>query len=110
MVGSLGEVVAADRYGLELFEASYPMHDAKASDGRLVQIKTTQGTRVALSDCPEYLIVMRLTRDGSFEEVYNGPGKQVWDATGRLQKTGQRHISISKLMVLSGNVEAEDRI
>ena len=43
MVGSLGEVMAADAYGLRLFEASHPIHDAVDSKGRLVQIKATQG-------------------------------------------------------------------
>ena len=43
MVGSIGEVIAAEEYGLELFEASHPVHDARAQDGKLVQIKATQG-------------------------------------------------------------------
>ena len=42
MIGSIGEALAASWYGLELFEASAKTHDAKAPDGRLVQIKATQ--------------------------------------------------------------------
>lgn len=74
MVGSIGEVIAAEEYGLELFEASHPVHDARAQDGKLVQIKATQGDRIAIGERPEYLIVLKINRDGSFEEVYNGPG------------------------------------
>lgn len=41
MVGSIGEVIAAEEYALELFEASHPVHDARTQDGKLVQIKAT---------------------------------------------------------------------
>lgn len=110
MVGSLGEVVAAERYGLKLFEASYPIHDAKTSDGTLVQIKTTQGKTVGLRECPEQLIVLHLDHDGCFKEVYNGPGELAWNAAGKLQSNGQRFISLNKLRKLMELSEPEDRI
>jgi hypothetical protein len=49
LVGSLGEVLAGYYYELELLPASTERHDARARDGRLVQIKATQGTSVASS-------------------------------------------------------------
>ena len=110
MVGSLGEVAAAKVYGLKLFEASNPVHDAFAADGKLIQIKTTQGDRIAISDEPSYLIVLRLNRDGTFDEIYNGPGEPVWAAAGKLQKTGQRHVSLTKLAELSLGISPTDRI
>ena len=110
MVGSLGEVVAAERYGLKLFEASHPVHDAVAVDGKLVQIKATQGTKIALNECPDYLIVLHLSHDGDFEEVYNGPGASVWDVCGKMQKTGQRQITLTKLRNLQEGVALEGRI
>ena len=110
MVGSLGEVVAAERYGLELFEASHPVHDAVAADGRLVQIEATQGTKIALNECPDFMIVLHLSRDGSFEEVYNGPGALIWEACGKMQKTGQRQITLTKLRNLQEGVALEGRI
>ena len=54
--------------------ASYPIHDAKTKDGKLVQIKATQGDGVVISERPEHLIVLKIHRDGDFEEVYNGLG------------------------------------
>ena len=110
MVGSLGEVVAAERYGLELFEASHPVHDAVAVDGKLVQIKATQGTKIALNECPDYLIVLHLSHDGDFEEIYNGPGASVWDVCGKMQKTGQRQITLTKLRKLQEEVDSKNRI
>lgn len=111
MVGSIGEVIVGREYDLKLFEASHPVHDAVSfSDGRLVQIKATQGERIAISACPDFLIVIKIYKDGTFEEVYNGPGAAAWDACGRMQKNGQRQISVAKLKGLSALVKGEDGI
>ena len=104
MVGSIGEVIAAEEYALELFEASHPVHDAITQDGRLVQIKATQGDRIAISERPEYLIVLKIDRDGGFEEVYNGPGDIAWKLVGKRQKTGQCHVSLAKLRAAMAEV------
>ena len=97
MIGSIGEALAASYYGLELFPASEETHDAKAPDGRLVQIKATQIGRISLSSEPRWLLVLRIHRDGAFSEEYNGPGKLAWEHCGKMQKNGQRPISLAKL-------------
>ena len=97
MVGSIGEALAASWYGLELFTAGAETHDAKAPDGRLVQIKATQIDRVALSSEPEWLLVMKIHHDGIFIEEYNGPGALAWEHCGKMQKNGQRPISLAAL-------------
>ena len=98
MLGSIGEVYAAEKYGLQLYEASYPVHDAETEDGRKVQIKLTQTNRIAIYEQPDYLIVLKIDKDGTICEIYNGPGKEPWEMAGSPQKTGQRVISIKKLM------------
>ena len=65
MIGSIGEALAASYYGLELFPASAETHDARAADGRLVQIKATQISRISLSSEPQWLLVLRIHRDGT---------------------------------------------
>ena len=110
MIGSIGEVIATDEYDLELFEASHPVHDAKTKDGKLVQIKATQGDRIAIGECPEYLIVLKIYRDGGFEEVYNGPGDIAWSLVGKRQKTGQCHVSFAKLRAAIAEIPECDRI
>lgn len=110
MVGSLGEVVAAERYCLNLFEPSHPVHDAFDHQARLIQIKTTQSGRVGINEEPDYLIVLRMSKEGEFEEIYNGPGKLVWEAAGKPMKNGQRQISLSRLRELNQGVRPEDRI
>lgn len=104
MIGSIGEALAASYYGLELFPASEETHDAKAPDGRLVQIKATQINRISLSSEPKWLLVLRIHRDGTFSEEYNGPGKLAWEHCGKMQKNGQRPISLAKLRKLQTEV------
>ena len=55
LVGSIGEVLVAERYGLTLLPNSTQTHDAEAKDGRLVQIKATQTKRIAISSEPDFL-------------------------------------------------------
>lgn len=110
MIGSIGEALAASYYNLELFPASEKTHDAKAPDGRLVQIKATQINRVALSSEPEWLLALKIHKDGTFSEEYNGPGKLAWEHCGKLQKNGQRPISLAKLRELQTAIPQSDRL
>ena len=110
LVGSIGEILAAERYGLTLFPNSTQTHDALARDGRLVQVKATQTKRISISSAPDYLIVLQIKENGSWEEVYNGPGKPAWTAAGKMQKNGQRPISVTKLKTLMKTVLDSQRI
>ena len=110
MIGSIGEALAASYYGLELFPASVETHDAKAADGRLVQIKATQISRISLSSEPQWLLVLRIHRNGTFSEEYNGPGYLAWEHCGKMQKNGQRPISLAKLRILQAEVPDSARL
>ena len=110
LVGSIGEVLAAFNYNLELLPASAITHDARASDGRLVQIKATQRSLVGLRAEPDHLIVLGINKHGVANEIYNGPGKLAWDAAGKMQKNGQRGISCSKLSSLMDQVSDNKRL
>lgn len=105
LVGSIGEVLAAYMYDLELYQGSHPVHDAVSRDGLEVQIKATQGGKVGLRGEPEHLIVLRIDKDGLPEEVYNGPGAVAWSACWARQSNGQRQISLSKLKELMSSEE-----
>lgn len=108
MLGSIGEVYAVEQYGLKLYEASHPVHDAVTADGREVQIKLTQTDRVALYECPDYLIVLKIDKEGIISEIYNGPGSEPWRLAGPMRKNGQRTVSTSKLTSI--NVQENQRI
>ena len=110
LVGSIGEVVAASRYNLVLLPASAEGHDARATNGLLVQIKATQGTGVALRSEPEHLIVLKILSDGTTQEIYNGPGEPVWNSCGAMQKNGQRPISVKRLQAIQEVVPPSQRL
>ena len=110
LFGSIGEVVAAHRYGLLLHAASFASHDATVPDGRLVQIKATQAKSVALRSEPEHLIVLYLDSSGESSEIFNGPGSLVWAACGAMQSNGQRTIRVSKLSKLMEQVSVSERL
>jgi len=112
LVGSIGEVHAVEKYGLKLFRADWKAHDGEAPDGRLVQVKTTQRKSVGISEEPDYLIVLHIDGDGQLDEVYNGPGQQVWSLfkDRKQPKKGQYQVSLSKLKALNKAVDERDRI
>lgn len=110
MVGSIGEVIGASHFDLTLHAPSHKGHDARARDGRKVEIKATQGDVVALRSEPEHLVVLKILRDGSYEVIYNGPGNAPWLAAGRPGSNGQRTVRLSKLKSLMKSVRKEDQL
>ena len=100
----IGEVYAAEKYGLSLLEASSEKHDAQSADGRLIQIKITQTDRVSIYSEPDYLLVMKMDCDGNIQEIYNGKGAAPWNNAGKLQKNGQRSISLLYIQHSEGEI------
>ncbi len=96
LVGSIGEVVAAEALGLTLHPMSQPGHDAYDENGD-VQIKMTAGRSVAMYACCERLVVLKVISPEEAEIVYDGPGQPAWDQAGKMAKNGQRSISLFRL-------------
>jgi hypothetical protein len=101
LVGSVGEVIAAEALNLVLHPPSHPGHDARDAHGRDVQIKLTGGGSVSLYSTCERLLVLKIVNPEEAEIAYDGPGEPAWAAAGKLQKNGQRTIRLSKLKQLS---------
>ena len=112
LVGSIGEVYAAERYGIKLFISSTETHDGEAPDGRLVQVKATQRESVGISEKPNCLIVLKIDEQGGISEVYNGPGDTVWElfVNRKRPKNGQYQISLARLRMLNEKVPSKKRI
>lgn len=113
MVGSIGEALVCQYYGVKLASASTKTHDGVGRDGRNIQIKATQGTKITLSSNPDFLIVISIKKDGDFDEIYNGPGSGVWDtatANKKKPKNGQYPISFTQLKELNKSICDENRI
>jgi hypothetical protein len=102
LVGSIGEVIAAEALGLTLYPGSHPGHDAYDANGD-VQIKMTAGKSVSLYATCERLVVLKIIIPDEAEIVYDGPGEPVWAACGKPQKNGQRTVRLSVLRALNSN-------
>ena len=104
LVGSIGEVVAAEKLKLTLHKSSHPGHDAIDQQKRQVQIKMTAGNSVALyADC-DRLVVLQIRCPEFAEIVYDGDGAPVWQhCKGRIQKNGQCRISLKQLAAIAAS-------
>ena len=112
MVGSIGECLVSDAYDLELMPPSNKGFDAKTKDGKEVEIKATQSNSVAFRSNPEYAIVIKIHKDGTFSKIYNGRGSTIWDTfkNRKLPSNGQYQISLAKLKELSKKTPSEEKI
>ncbi|MDL1862842.1 hypothetical protein FBR04_17705 [Betaproteobacteria bacterium PRO7] len=114
LVGDIGEVLVEDAYDLELFEDVKKHHDGQCSDGRLVQIKATMKKSLTFpaDHVPNYYLGVQIHSDGSFTEVFNGPGAIAWEAVkGRAApKTNLHSVPITTLKKLQARVSADDKI
>jgi len=116
MVGSIGEVLAAARFGLRLNIASTEGFDAVARDKWKVEIKTTQQERGYFALKPPrwpgvHLIAIKLNPiDGSDRVIFNGPYELVWENCGPLQKWGGRTITAAKAEKLQKLVPLAERL
>ena len=113
LVGSLGEVLAADMFGLELMPASNKSYDARLGS-KTVEIKATQSIGFSLQAhydaLPDHLIALRIERNGSATVIYNGPAALVWEIAGKPGKNGQRRVSVNRLTALQVHVPLTDRL
>lgn len=112
LVGDIGEVIAALEYDLVLHETSQPTHDADTSDGRHVQIKATFKESLTFRRVPDYYLGFKLYEDGRHEEVFNGPGKLIYERYAIRKGIGEALLSfpISELRKLSAQVPEHERI
>jgi len=102
MVGSIGEVIAAEALGLTLYPMSRPGHDAFDANGD-VQIKMTAGKKIAMYATCDRLVVLRVVSPQEAEIVYDGPGGPAWDGAGRAGKNSQRVVSLSRLKAIAAS-------
>ena len=111
LVGSLGEVLAADLLDLTLMPPSNDGYDAIDNEGRKVEIKATTCRSVSLSASGtrvERLVVVVLDRYGHASIVYDGLRCRL-GRRGKPQKNGQRANSASYDLGSSNRAQAPSR-
>ena len=114
LVGDIGEVLVEDMYDLELYSDVKKYHDGQCSDGRLVQIKATMKNSLTFpaDHVPNYYLGVKIAPDGTFIEVFNGPGAIAWEAVKNRKppKTNLYSVPIATLKELQKLVAPTDRI
>ena len=114
LLGDIGEVLVEAAYDATIFDGVEKHHDAVAADDRRVQIKATMKDSLTFpaDHVPDFYIGIKIKADGSFEEVFNGPGRQAAMAiAGRVRpKTNLHSISVTRLRELNKAVVEQDRI
>ncbi len=109
LVGSIGEVMAREVFGFELYPPSNKGHDAKCKTRGDVEVKITAGKSVSFySDC-NHLIVLRIVSPSEGEVVYDGAGAPVLQLAGKIQKNGQRRASLGKIRQLASQLKGNAR-
>lgn len=84
LVGDIGEVLCAEKYGLELFNENTSIYDAQEiSTGRKVQIKSSFRKYCYFPygeiRIPDYFLAVNILENGELEELYNGPGSFIYE-------------------------------
>jgi hypothetical protein len=120
LVGDIGEVLAAEKYGLELLSENAYKHDAKEiATGRMVQIKASFKNNSYFpfgeDKVPDYFLAINILENGELEELFNGPGKYVFEhyiIKRNLKHYKETYYTLSKgvLKELNMQVQEEDKI
>mgnify|MGYP001293386380 CR=1 FL=1 len=114
LVGDLGEVLAEENYEITLFDNIQPLYDAKTHDGKMVQIKATFKDKLTFptGHIPELFLGLKLNENGSFDEIYNGPGKYIKELiSNRKSPYNRLHLlPIKKLLEISSKITEREKI
>lgn len=79
LVGDIGEVLSAEKYGLELYSENTNIYDGfEKATGRKVQIKASFKNYsyfpYGVNNIPDYFLSINILENGELEELFNGPG------------------------------------
>lgn len=114
LLGDIGEILVSEAYKVTLFDGLEKHHDGKTPDGRLVQIKATMKETLTFpaDHIPDFYLGIKIKEDGTFIEIFNGPGDLVHGAIAKRSqpKNNLHSISLVKLAKISKMVEPERRI
>ncbi len=114
LVGDLGEILVEGAYVIDLYSDIHKHHDAATPDGKQVQIKATMKNSLTFpaDHIPDYYLGIKINHDGSFDEIFNGPGLIAREAikNRKIPKTNLHSISINVLAHLNKRVSPKDRI
>ena len=114
LVGDLGECLVEDTYDVKLFEDLKKHHDGSTSDGKQVQVKATMQDSLTfpVDHIPDYYLGIQIHQDGTFTEIFNGPGSIAQETIKdrKPTKTNLHSVAIAALKKLNEKVKPSERI
>jgi hypothetical protein len=112
LVGDIGEVLAAIDYDIVLDEIQQERHDGITPNGRKVQIKATFKDSLTFRTVPDYYLGLKLNVDGTYKEIFNGPGSLIYNSYSHRKGIGSTLLSFpnDELEILSNTVPFNERI
>ncbi len=108
LVGDIGEVLASEKYGLELFSSNAKVHDGKEKvSNRYVQVKSSFNncSYFPCNHVPDYFLAVQILEDGKLKELFNGKGSFI-----KKHYIEERNLTANKgryLYTLSGSILSE---
>jgi len=98
MLGDFGELLAIRHYRLEKAPSGARGYDAKRSDDKTVQIKAVYAaSQIGFRGLADYLLVIKVASDGSWEELYYGELSVVLPWTKYSKRDNKQVITVEKL-------------
>lgn len=112
LVGDIGEVIAAREYAIEPYKGQHPYYDGETPDGKKVQIKATFKDSLTFNKVPDYYLGLKLYENGDQEEIFNGPGKVIFEHYKHRKGIGEKQLSFpnKELKKLSEDIPKLERI
>lgn len=119
LVGDIGEVLAAEYYGITLHKDNKAVYDGflTSDSTKEVQIKSSFNNYFYfpkdLTKMPDYFIAININKDGTFEEIFNGRGDIIYKHLLSHLPTERKYpyrLSLNKLKELNLSDYNIDRI
>jgi len=99
-IGTPGEFLAADAFGLKLLPGNSKDFDAETPEGEPVQIRSSgKGSYIPIYGGHGLLLVVKI-RKTMIQLIYGGPAINAWDAARKPNHRGVRTISLTTLKML----------
>lgn len=112
LVGDIGEALVQRDYELVLYDGLAKDYDGETPCGKRVQIKATFKDSLTFKKVPDYYLGIKIYEDGTYEEIFNGPGGIIESEFKHRKGFSQQLLSFpnKKLKELSNKVVPSQRI
>ena len=110
LVGDIGEMLAFRDYEINLYQGLSPKHDGQTPAGKKVQVKATFKNSLTFKNTPEYYLEIKLNQNGTYQEIFNGPGQIIARRYQHRKNFGKVTFSIPISTLKNLSTKVEDKV